>query len=858
MPAAKTRRRSKYNRAGAKNGRVTRVADADYRRHRVMARSIAGRILVRDDGRMLVLGGEVAFSDLVKWMKKLRTTPGPGHDVLNEDFPFVIEGELTEYALKVRGLALHRWRTGLETVLKRRQPRRRAKELNAELREVDALQYRLERLFKWRRRVLRNDLPSGHPFFLDDESTTLLRKKLRTLNPVFNDAVSWHVCAVLWWSGGAAVDRLLEALGRFPQFIEEANDIAQLEAVDAQLATLEKRIHPHRYRQLINEMKMLIRELPDQFRTETGLGCRRHGKTLEEHLQLLREKCQQGISRRQNARFLKAPAILASLCICDGSDVPLPDRLVRFAATKQGTSDCMAIAEGLVELSTEPGYELLLRHMDEIAPAPMSTVQKLLAQGEAVEDVDWVAHQDLLDANWHSGLTPGWTRQFFEMLSSAGVVFSTERVHWLLSWIETVDEFKLLREFADWFQRIPIETFTPRESAQARLLIEEEVIPAIGKYGFHDTLRKWMRRSKKPRVNVPGVQLKSELRRSLSGIAHFRSLTGEGDAIPESWRRELNRPSRAATELAWLRTQAEAGSVSPHIHSRIHSLARQAQPESIDQDKLLRKSHRAFLIAATDALRKCTYREAIAVWENATGYVPIHVSELFPLEFCMWVRAMDEQQRAMLREIIEQWRKHGENYRRHLADNQRWLNKPGCPAINIDEWLTPEPGWVQVAPDRRIRIKVSQNPVKTFLMGQYFGSCLSLHDCNRMSALTNAYDANKQVLYIYEEEGALLGRQLVTISSKGTMLGYHCYLKVPNTDKEQRELLTTAIRDHCGRWAKRCNVPLGEEGEPEEIAGHFWYDDGEIDWPDSSKDLSRGYESSLTLFRRFHAGRSTA
>ena len=39
-----------------------------------------------------------------------------------------------------------------------------------------------------------------------------------------------------------------------------------------------------------------------------------------------------------------------------------------------------------------------------------------------------------------------------------------------------------------------------------------------------------------------------------------------------------------------------------------------------------------------------------------------------------------------------------------------------------------------------------------------------------MSALTNACDANKQVLYIDIAEGALLGRQLVTISSKDTKL----------------------------------------------------------------------------------------
>ena len=125
--------------------------------------------------------------------------------------------------------------------------------------------------------------------------------------------------------------------------------------------------------------------------------------------------------------------------------------------------------------------------------------------------------------------------------------------------------------------------------------------------------------------------------------------------------------------------------------------------------------------------------------------------------------------------------------------------------------------------------------MQTFLMGQHFGSCLSLHDINRMSALANAYDANKQVLYVYEQDGSLLGRQLVTISSKGTMLGYHCYLKVSASDEKQREMLAAVVHTFCGRWANRCGVQLGDEGEPEAMAGHFWYDDGEIDWPGSAR-----------------------
>lgn len=850
MTASKHRRGSKRERVTTKHSR-----DSDYRRHRVMARSIAGRILVRDDGRMLVLGGEPDFAKLATWLRRLKTTPGVGNDVLGDDFPFLVEGELTEHALKVRGLALHRWRTGLLAEQKqRRATRRQAKTLNAELREVDALQTRLERLFDWQRRVRRNDLPAGHPFFIDADSTVALAERLRSLNPAFDDAVRWHACVVVWWSGGVAFDRFLEALSRFPGEPDQAEDLSQLKSLAARCVVFEKRSRTERNRQIRHELRSVLKELPAELRSTAKLKLRHEGKNLEQNCRLLKQRCDEEIAARIDIRYRQAPAILAALCVCDGSSVRLPGRLVRDVSTARTSAGCGSIAEGLAGQSAKPGYDLLLRHMDEIAPASMASVQRLLSEGETAEDLDWMARRELDDLNWHDGLKPCWARRFFEMLERRGVTFSDGDAYRLLSWIESADEFQLLREFSDWFERLPVEMFSPRQAAQARILIEELVVPVIGQYGYHEMLRQWMRRSRQQRVSAPGVPLKTELRRSLSGIAHFRTLAGERDPLPESWRRELTRPVRAASELAWLRTQAESGSASPHMRSRIQNLSLQTRLESIDQDKLLRKSQRAFLAAASESLRECIRRESIAAWEKVVGFVPEEVSEMFPLKFGQWVRLMNERQRSMLREILDEWQKHGDDYRRHLADNQRWLNKPSCPSLGLDEWLRPEPAWIEVSPGRRIRVEVSQKPMQTFLMGQHFGSCLSLHDCNRMSALTNAYDANKQVLYIYKEDGSLLGRQLVTISAKGTMLGYHCYLKVSSSDEKQRELLTTLVRDHCGRWAKRCGVGLGEEGEPETIAGHFWYDDGEIDWPDSAKEIASGYVSSLTLFRRFHSG----
>lgn len=799
-----------------------------------------------------MLSGVPEFGRLVHWLERLRAD---GHcDLLACCLPFQVDGELTEYGLKVRGLALHRWRTGLLAEKKQRIPRRRAKEINAELREVNVLESRLKELFAWQRQVCRGkDCPPGHPLFLEADLAAEVRRRLKMLRPGLDGVTQWLACIVAWWCGLPALDRFLEALHRFPTE-ENCEDISQLKAASSQFEVVAKRSSDEKTRRLRLEIRETLNRLPEQLKSDAKLSWRMHGRTLRDYCLLMKERSETEIALRREARYRRCPVLLSALCLIDRSEIRIPERVIQEAVLQREVTSCRALTEGLAELSREPGYDLLLKNLDLIAPASLSRLQKLLAEGESVDDLDWAARQKLIDMEWNAVLTPGWARRFFEMLARRGVDYSEGRIRSVLMWFETVDECQLLREFGTWFERTPDVRLPPRQAAQVRQLIEKFVIPVICQYRFHEMLRNWMRQSQRERVSAPGVSLKAELRRSLSGIAHFRRLAGENEVLPESWRRELARPARAASELTWLRRQVESGTATTQMHSRLQNLM--TRLEFVDQDRLLRKTQRAFLSAAIESMRKCLRRESIEAWKSAAGFVCEEITDRFPLLFGLWVCAMNEQQRSMLREILEAWQQYGGDYRRHLADNQRWLNRPSCRTMNLDEWLRPEPEWVEVTPDTRIRIEASLEPIQTFLMGQHFGSCLSLNDCNRMSALTNTYDANKQVLYIYNEDGSLLGRQLVTISSAGTMLGYHCYLKVSTRDEKLRQVLTSLIHGFCGRWARRCGVRLGDEGEPDSIAGHFWYDDGEIDWPDSAKEIAGGDRSSLSLFRRFFADRS--
>ena len=99
-----------------------------------------------------------------------------------------------------------------------------------------------------------------------------------------------------------------------------------------------------------------------------------------------------------------------------------------------------------------------------------------------------------------------------------------------------------------------------------------------------------------------------------------------------------------------------------------------------------------------------------------------------------------------------------------------------------------------------------------------------------MAVLANAADANKQVVFLRDQHGNVLGRQLLTISQEYELLGYYCYLNEEGTNEERRNALTAALAKFCGQLARRCGIALASEGEPESLGEHFWYDNEPTEW----------------------------
>ena len=243
-------------------------------------------------------------------------------------------------------------------------------------------------------------------------------------------------------------------------------------------------------------------------------------------------------------------------------------------------------------------------------------------------------------------------------------------------------------------------------------------------------------------------------------------------------------------------------------------------------------------MTAIEALRRLMRTVLQRRWKEQTGtpLPPISLTRQFAL--VNWTAEMDETERRLLSDVLAAWNTLGPEYKRHLPANADWLAAAEAKGMNLDAWLQPEPKLVQIE-GQAVRIGLARNPVEVFLMGSYFGTCLSLGDINEMSVLANAYDANKQVVMMHGANGQVLGRKLLTVSDKFTLLGYHCYLSRSADEPECRSPYATAMSDFCARYARRCRLPLANDGQPAEIANHFWYDDCPDDWDASATNAWR-------------------
>ncbi|MBB6052286.1 hypothetical protein [Armatimonas rosea] len=119
------------------------------------------------------------------------------------------------------------------------------------------------------------------------------------------------------------------------------------------------------------------------------------------------------------------------------------------------------------------------------------------------------------------------------------------------------------------------------------------------------------------------------------------------------------------------------------------------------------------------------------------------------------------------------------------------------------------------------------DPLSVLQMGNYFETCLSFGSNNAFSTIANACDANKRVVYVRDDKGRVVARQLVALNDSGKLIGFRLYSTL--APEAYRALVPLAL-DFVERFAAHCGLELGEGGEVASLLAPLWYDDGAITW----------------------------
>lgn len=153
------------------------------------------------------------------------------------------------------------------------------------------------------------------------------------------------------------------------------------------------------------------------------------------------------------------------------------------------------------------------------------------------------------------------------------------------------------------------------------------------------------------------------------------------------------------------------------------------------------------------------------------------------------------------------------------CDPRPWLDGIGPQPLEVD--------------GRRWHLDLEPDPLQVLRMGAPFNTCLAPGAFNYFSAVSNAVDVNKRVLYARDREGAIRGRCLLVLTRSHGLLAFRVY------GHEQREALESAVRRYVEALAAAVGVPVVARGHVETLVAPDWYDDGPVDLAGRLEGLDR-------------------
>lgn len=277
---------------------------------------------------------------------------------------------------------------------------------------------------------------------------------------------------------------------------------------------------------------------------------------------------------------------------------------------------------------------------------------------------------------------------------------------------------------------------------------------------------------------------------------------------------DASRAARTAREHAYL---ASLASPSPRQRARLAALVRD------DEDNP--KRTRAWMRRRLDHLAATAYRVELdralrALLEASFGFCPDRLDDAWRDAVRFFLATTQN------RELLVMLLRHAGASPGVPIDDRRevcraWLEKARR-HMDVEAWLSPRGRNVEIR-RKTYRLAVERDPLQVLRMGVPFGTCLSIEGGeNAAATVIDALDVNKQVVYLRAEDGAIVGRQLIAVSSEYELLGYHVYCSL---DGDEQRAAIDAFRDMFVSIADATGLTASHHGRPRQLHAGFWYCD---------------------------------
>lgn len=316
--------------------------------------------------------------------------------------------------------------------------------------------------------------------------------------------------------------------------------------------------------------------------------------------------------------------------------------------------------------------------------------------------------------------------------------------------------------------------------------------------------------------------------------AHARLLQGESPSPPSGVVRAVSLPERLRRELAHLETRLAADPARADLRARAATLrARFLDSARLEAQVRAEVAERLEIAAAEAQLRLAEYLLDDchrARLEFLAGPLPADLALTDDLRNAALLTVDIGANRKHLRRLLRHHLAGEHGWREAHPANATFLKELAERGVDAEAWLGEHPRTFARAgmPGGKVRLWLERDPLRILQMGNYFGTCLSLGNCNAFSTVTNASELNKRVIYAADDRGNVVGRKLIAVNAEGRLVGFRTYTAC--TDPKQNAHLARLFRQYAEAFARRCRLELDEKGEVPRLFVSDWYNDGIVPW----------------------------